>query len=80
MDDLDRPHHEHHEHQHQQHHHHEYHEHCHDGGGHHRQHKDRACSPRRKRKIFGKILFAILSVLALLIVAACVWISVYGLH
>ena len=41
----------------------------------------RACSPRHKKRIIvSKLLFAILLVCALLVIAACVWITIYGIY
>ena len=41
----------------------------------------RACCPRHKKRIIiSKILFAFLLVCALLILAACVWITIFGIY
>lgn len=41
----------------------------------------RACSPQHKKRIIvSKLLFAFLLVCALLVIAACVWITIYGIY
>lgn len=41
----------------------------------------RACSPRHKKRIIvSKLLFAFLLVCALLVIAVCVWITIYGIY
>lgn len=39
---------------------------------------DRECSPRRKRKLIGKIIFTILSLIAVAVVAIAIYITIYG--
>lgn len=41
----------------------------------------RTCSPRHKKRIIvSKLLFAFLLVCALLVIAVCVWITIYGIY
>lgn len=75
-------HHEHHhEHSHEHHeHHHEHHHHDDTPQNSAYHHKDRKCSPRRMRKVADKVLTVLLVTVAVLIMAACVWIAVYGVY
>lgn len=57
----------------------------HDSKHHHHHHKkrydprvDRKCSPRRQRKLLGKIIFAILSLVAIAVMAMAIYITIYG--
>lgn len=39
---------------------------------------DRKCSPRRQRKLMGNIIFAIMSLVAMAVVAIAIYITIYG--